>query len=164
MASHVPLRRPILLVSSSPDERDMYGECLGRHGYSVIQAHTAAEALRVASEIDLAAVVTGRRLAGADDGLALTRRLKSGHLTRRVPVVMLTGYVFHADRDAAAAAGCDRFVSKPCLPDALAREIRRCWHARLKQPMALSHLPHAAAGWRAQPALRQQKQAERPAR
>jgi two-component system cell cycle response regulator DivK len=62
-------------------------------------------------------------LAGGEDGLVLTRRLKRDARIRHVPVVILTGYVFAHDREAAARAGCDAFVAKPCLPEALSAVV-----------------------------------------
>lgn len=115
--------RRILLISDSSDEREMYAESLHREGFCTLQASTAAEAFRLASERAPAAIVTDIRLAGEEDGLHLTERLKQNEYTREVPVVIVTGYVFKHDREAATRAGCDVFVAKPCLPDALSRVV-----------------------------------------
>jgi CheY-like chemotaxis protein len=37
---------------------------------------------------------------------------------------VLTGHAAAAVRQQATDAGCDRFLLKPCMPDALAGEIR----------------------------------------
>ena len=115
----------VLLVTDSPDEREMYSESFERQGYTTLQARTAADAYRLASELAPAAIVTDVKLDGLDDGLTLTRLLKQDDRTRRTPVVLLTGYVFTHNREAAARAGCDLFVPKPCLPDALSRLVKR---------------------------------------
>ena len=115
----------VLLVADSPDEREMYAESFQRQGYTTLQARTAADAYRLASELAPAAIVTDVKLDGRDDGLTLTRLLKQDDRTRRTPVVVLTGYVFTHNREAAARAGCDLFVPKPCLPDALSRLVER---------------------------------------
>jgi len=39
--------------------------------------------------------------------------------------VALTGHALAGHADGAREAGCDAFVTKPCLPDALVAEIRR---------------------------------------
>jgi CheY-like chemotaxis protein len=119
----MPDRIRVLLVNRARDEREMYAECLQRQGYCTLQAATAADAYRLATELPPAVVVTGVKLAGPDDGLTLTRRLRAHEITRSVPVVMLTGYVFAADQEAAIVAGCTEFVAKPCLPDTLASVI-----------------------------------------
>jgi two-component system cell cycle response regulator DivK len=119
----VALPPSVLLITDSPDERDMYADALRRCGFSTVQAQTAAEGYRLACERPPAAIVTDVRLAGPEDGLSLTRRLKRNEHMRRIPVVILTGYVFTHDREAAARAGCDLFVPKPCLPDALSQVV-----------------------------------------
>ena len=101
----------------------MYAESLCRNGFCALQASTAADAYRLVSELPPAAVVTDVYLSGEEDGLCLTNRLKHDERTRNVPVVILTGCVFPRDREAAERAGCDVFVPKPCLPDALSAVV-----------------------------------------
>jgi CheY-like chemotaxis protein len=59
------------------------------------------------------------------DGWEATRRLKADELTRHIPVVALTGHALARASDGARKAGCDSFVTKPCLPDDLVVEVRR---------------------------------------
>src|SRR5204862_5620766 len=59
------------------------------------------------------------------DGWEATRRLKADPRTRHIPVVALTGHALAGHAEGARDAGCDAFVTKPCLPDALVAEIRR---------------------------------------
>jgi two-component system cell cycle response regulator DivK len=59
------------------------------------------------------------------DGWEATRRLKNDDLTRHIPIVALTGHALAGHAEGAREAGCDAFVTKPCLPDALVAEIRR---------------------------------------
>jgi CheY-like chemotaxis protein len=113
----------VLLISDSADEREMYAESLRRNGFCTLQACTGDDGFRLASELAPAAIVTDVRLGDGEDGLDLTRRFKEDARTRRVPVVILTGHVFTHDREAAARAGCDLFVPKPCLPDALSKVV-----------------------------------------
>jgi CheY-like chemotaxis protein len=115
--------RPILLVDGARDEREMYAEWLRYLGYWTLQAETASDAYRLASELQPAVVVTCVRLRGQEDGLDLTRRIKTDEHTRNLSVVVLSGYLFSGAIEAATAAGCDLFVPTPCLPDALGRAI-----------------------------------------
>lgn len=64
-------------------------------------------------------IVTGLRLRGKEDGLVLAARLKRDASTRAAIVIMLSGCVYPADRAAALRAGCDKFLEKPCVPEAL---------------------------------------------
>jgi two-component system, cell cycle response regulator DivK len=117
------VRRSVLLVADSADEREMYAEHFRRQGFCTLQASTVPDALRLASELRPAVVVTDVRLAGPETGVDLAARLKSDEQTREMPVVILTGCVFPRDRETAMQAGCDLFVPKPCLPDELSTAV-----------------------------------------
>ena len=59
-----------------------------------------------------------------------TRRLKLDDRTKHIPIVALTGHALAGHAEGARQAGCDAFVTKPCLPDALVAEIQRMLAAR----------------------------------
>jgi CheY-like chemotaxis protein len=61
---------------------------------------------------------------GGMSGLDLARRLRGDTRTRGAGIIVLTGHAFGRIKDKAEAAGCDRSLLKPCLPDVLALEIR----------------------------------------
>ena len=59
------------------------------------------------------------------DGLTIARRLKADGRTAAVRIVMVTGYA-NADLEREAVAiGVDRVLLKPCLPQAVMREVSR---------------------------------------
>jgi two-component system, cell cycle response regulator DivK len=113
----------VLLVDDATDEREMYAEFLRLQGFCTLQAENAVDGFRLAAEVVPDIVVTDIRLLGHSDGLELTRQLKAATETARVPVVVLSGSVYPHDRQAAAEAGCDLFLAKPCLPDELVRVV-----------------------------------------
>lgn len=115
----------VLLVDPSRDEREMYAESLRLEGFTTLQATSASDAFRLATELAPQVVVTGLKLEGQADGLALARQLKGTAATRNVPVVVLCGYGSPRYREAAAEAGCDLFLEKPCLPGDLVTSIHR---------------------------------------
>ncbi len=57
------------------------------------------------------------------DGWEATRRLKEDSRTAKIPVVALTGHALAGMSEGAKRAGCDAFVTKPCLPEDLVKEI-----------------------------------------
>ena len=59
------------------------------------------------------------------DGWEATRRLKADPKTKHIPIVALTGHALAGHAEGAREAGCDAFVTKPCLPDVLVAEIKR---------------------------------------
>jgi CheY-like chemotaxis protein len=60
--------------------------------------------------------------------------LKADEQTRHIPIVALTGHALAGHAEGARQAGCDAFVTKPCLPDALVTEIERMLSARRSDP------------------------------
>jgi CheY-like chemotaxis protein len=112
----------VLLVESHADTRDLYAEFLGLIGFRVCTAPDTNVACHLAREVD--AVVTGSRLPGRMDGLALVRHLRADPRTEDLAILVLSASAFATDAAAARSAGCDVFLSKPCMPSDLATEIR----------------------------------------
>jgi len=122
--SSKPVKPRVLLVDDYPDAREMYSEYLQFSGFDVIEATNGMEALKSAVErapdiilMDLSLPVM--------DGWEATRRLKADDRTKRIPVVALTGHALAGISEGARKAGCDAFVTKPCLPEDLVKEIRK---------------------------------------
>lgn len=59
------------------------------------------------------------------DGWEATRRLKRDPNTRTIPIIALTAHAMVADREAALAAGCDDYDTKPVELARLLGKIRR---------------------------------------
>jgi two-component system, cell cycle response regulator DivK len=124
MARHVSPDVPtVLLVQERPDDRAMYAEYLQRRGFAPLDVQTTDEALTRAGDADV--IVTDVRLSGSFDGLELVRRLRADGRTRTKWIIVLTAWAMDPSREQALGAGCDVFLSKPCLPHALETEIRR---------------------------------------
>jgi two-component system, cell cycle response regulator DivK len=114
----------VLVVDDFRDNREMYAEYLSHAGFRVAEAADGAEAVRLATEMRPDLVVMDLALPGMD-GIEATRRIKKNPQTRRIPILALTGHALVKVAAQAREVGCDAFVTKPCLPNALAREIRR---------------------------------------
>jgi two-component system cell cycle response regulator DivK len=107
----------------------MYAAYLQYSGYRVAEAANGIEALEKAREL-LPDIILMDLALPKMDGWEATRRLKADVLTRHIPVVALTGHALAGHVEGARQAGCDAFVTKPCLPDALVAEIQRMLEAR----------------------------------
>ena len=114
----------VLLVDDYRDARDMYGEYLEYSGCEVIQAANGMEALQRALD-DKPDIILMDLSLPLMDGWEVTRRLKADQRTTCIPVVALTGHALAGISDRAKEAGCDAFVTKPCLPEDLVKEIKR---------------------------------------
>jgi CheY-like chemotaxis protein len=114
----------ILVVDDYQDAREMYAEYLQFSGFRVAEARNGNEAVERAFELQPDLILMDLSLPGMD-GWEATRQLKSDERTRRIPVVALTGHALAGASEGAKKAGCDSFVTKPCLPDDLVVEVRR---------------------------------------
>ena len=114
----------ILVVDDFADNREMFMEFLAFSGFRVAEAATGREALERAFQLLPDVILMDLSLPELD-GLEATRCLKSDERTKRIPIVALTGHVLAGRSREAKEAGCDAFLAKPCLPDALVCEIRR---------------------------------------
>ena len=114
----------ILVVDDYQDAREMYAEYLQYSGFRVAEARNGNEAVDQAFALKPDLILMDLSLPGMD-GWEATRRLKADESTRHIPIVALTGHALAGASDGAKKAGCDSFVTKPCLPDDLVVEVRR---------------------------------------
>ncbi len=106
----------------------MYAEYLSFLGYVVEQASSGEEAIHLAEQLKPDLVVMDLSLP-VMDGWEATRRLKASERTRHIPVIALTGHALAAHSRGAQEAGCDAFLTKPCLPERLAAKVEELLQA-----------------------------------
>jgi len=114
----------ILVVDDYQDAREMYAEYLQFSGFRVAEARNGNEAVEQAFALKPDLILMDLSLPGMD-GWEATRRLKADERTSQIPIVALTGHALAGASEGAKKAGCDSFVTKPCLPDDLVIEVRR---------------------------------------
>src|SRR5688572_27471849 len=125
-----PTAQPlVLVVEDYQDAREMYAAYLSFSGYRVAEATNGFEAIEKTIELMPDIILMDLALPRMD-GWEATRRLKLDERTRHIPIVALTGHALAGFAEGAKQAGCDAFVTKPCLPDALVAEIQRMLEAR----------------------------------
>jgi CheY-like chemotaxis protein len=127
-------RQPlVLVVEDYQDAREMYAAYLQFSGYDVAEASDGFQAIEKTLELMPDIILMDLALPKMD-GWEATRRLKSDERTMHIPIVALTGHALAGHAEGARQAGCDSFVTKPCLPDALVAEIERMLAARPAGP------------------------------
>ena len=123
--STADVERPlVLVVDDFLDVREMYAEYFAFAGFRVVEASNGTEAVQKALELTPHVILMDLSMPGMD-GWEATRRLKADGRTKDIPVIALTGHALTGFSESAKEAGCDAFVTKPCLPDALVGEVRR---------------------------------------
>ena len=117
-------RKPIVLVVDDfADNREMYSEYLSFSGYEVIEAKNGIEAIEAAQQRMPDIIIMDLSLP-VMDGWEATRQLKANDRTRGIPIIALTGHALAGHSKGAMEAGCDVFITKPCLPERLMEEIK----------------------------------------
>lgn len=118
----------VLIVEDEIDLRRLYAEQLAFSGFDVIEAGNGADAIAHTTSRTPDVVLMDLSLPVVD-GWEATRRLKADEATKHIPIVALTGHALAGASEGAKRAGCDSFVTKPCLPDDLVVEVRRMLNA-----------------------------------
>lgn len=101
----------ILLVEDNELNRDMLSRRLKRAGHSVLIAVDGQEAVDAALGKAPDLVLMDLSLP-VFDGWEATRRIRAAGATS-LPVIALTAHAMVGEREAALAAGCDDFDTKP---------------------------------------------------
>ncbi len=117
------MTKTVLFVDDEPNFTSAVKRALHHEPYKILTANSAAEALRLLSEVPVDVVVSDERMPGmsGSEFLALVRE-RHPHTTR----IMLTGY---ATVEAAIRAINEgeiyRFLTKPCQTQDLSQIIRQ---------------------------------------
>ncbi|HWK90589.1 MAG TPA: response regulator [Longimicrobium sp.] len=114
----------ILLVEDNEDNRTIYSTILRHFGHEVVEAANGEDGIRLAHERNPAVILMDVAMPGID-GWEATRRLKAHPHTAKIPVIALTAHAMAEDRQRAADAGCESYLSKPVEPRRVVEEVQR---------------------------------------
>jgi CheY-like chemotaxis protein len=120
----------VLIADDDPDSRTVYGQLFRHVGFEVVEAADARTALDLVHRACPDAVVC-ELLSYNDDEPSFVDVLRAEPAMLNIPIIVVTSWLLPADEVRAVAAGCSRFLSKPCTPTMLLREL--C--AVLSRPM-----------------------------
>ena len=109
----------VLLVDDNPGMLRLLSRYLGGGAYSVIEAQTAAEAMRLAHEAQ-PDVITLDVMMPTTDGWELLQMLRAQPATQHIPVIVCSVL---KERDLALSLGAAGFLEKPVTQDALLRAL-----------------------------------------
>ena len=114
----------ILVVDDNADNLYVLTHLLTRHGYAVRGVGDGASALAATEEARPALILLDIRLPGFSGyDVVAALRLRPGFAA--VPVVAVTAHAMPGDREAALAAGCDDYMTKPIDPMTLMTLVER---------------------------------------
>ena len=114
----------ILVVEDNWDTRELYASYFAAKRFRVLTAPDGASGL-IAARSEQPDVIVMDLAIPHVDGWEATRRLKHDPETADIPIIACTAHVLGASCERAVEAGCNAFLTKPCLPSDLHREVKR---------------------------------------
>lgn len=105
----------VLLVEDHPLNRKLFRDILEMQ-FDVAEAGSAEEARTKLQTLTPALILMDVQLPGID-GLTYVRELKANPQTAEIPVVAVSAHAMQRDIDAAHAAGCVAYITKPITDD-----------------------------------------------
>ncbi len=121
----------LLVVEDEPQVRRFLRASLGAHGFRLVEAESAREAVQLATSHNPEIILLDLGLPDGD-GIALTRELREW---TRVPIIVISARGRETDKVEALDAGADDYLTKPFGVNELLARIR----------VALRHAQQTAA-------------------
>lgn len=121
---HPDARRTVLVVEDD-QQSQMYMRILLSRAFNVIVAGSGSEAWDALEQRPVDVILMDLSLRDEEDGLMLTRRIRSGSRSASVPVIAVTAHAFPGDRERCTDAGCDDYMAKPFVWSQLLDLIHR---------------------------------------
>ena len=113
----------VLIIDPDPDSRYMYAALLRHHGFRVVEASNGADGIMAACAVPPDLIIT-ELLVPSGTGWKVPKLLKRDPRTAGIPILALTSRVVPGGRERALAAGCERYLAKPCEPSRLLGEVQ----------------------------------------
>jgi two-component system cell cycle response regulator DivK len=114
----------ILIVDDHPDQREMYASYFTARGFRAFTAADGRSAI-TAAQIEHPDVIVMDLSLPHIDGWEAMRRLKDDPATADIPIIACTAHMLGTACERAVDAGCNAYVTKPCLPVQLFAEVKR---------------------------------------
>lgn len=121
MGGNKPVEPHILFVDDNHDICELVQVVLQAAGFRVSTADSTAAALQLAASERFDALLLDYWMPDLT-GIELCRRIRA--FDQNIPILICSGAVTQADRDAAVLAGAQGYVNKPFYPNDLIRAVR----------------------------------------
>jgi CheY-like chemotaxis protein len=104
--------RTVVVVEDNVRSRRLVRDLLELHGFGIIEAESAEEALAAIQDSRPDLVLLDIQLPGMD-GVAALRVLRGDPRTEDVPAIAVTAYAMRGDEERLLEAGFDAYIAKP---------------------------------------------------
>jgi two-component system cell cycle response regulator DivK len=116
------MRKRILLVEDTEDNRQIVRDLTASAGYELLEAPDGETGVSMAAKHKPDLILMDIQLPVLD-GYEASRRIKSDPELRGIPIIAVTSYALSGDEDKAREAGCDAYIAKPYSPRGLLAKI-----------------------------------------
>ena len=120
----------VLIIEDNEKNLKLVRDILQVKGYSTLEAMTAEDGIRLATERMPDLVLMDIQLPGMN-GIDALRVLRSNAATAKIPVIAVTASVMQQDRKLITDAGFDAYVGKPISLKEFVEAVR---HALERKP------------------------------
>jgi CheY-like chemotaxis protein len=121
-ANQAVAERLVLIADDYEDTRLLYAEHLEESGFRVVDASDGEQAVALALSLRPDAIVMDLSMPRVD-GWDAIRRIRADERMAGVYIIALSAMESELSREMAFDAGCDDFIAKPFLAEALAQVL-----------------------------------------
>ena len=114
----------ILIADDDLDNRTIAVETLEAAGYGVVTAANGLEAIDQILKERPALVFLDLSMPKMS-GWQVAERIKKTPGVSEIPLIAFTAHALNGDEQKARAAGCDDFLTKPCVPKKMIEKVRQ---------------------------------------
>ena len=114
--------KKILVIEDNESNLYLITYILRHNGYTVLEARTGEEGVKIASEKKPDLIILDIQLPGID-GIKTARRIRALKTEGDIPIIALTSFVMDKDHERVLAAGCNGYIEKPINPETIMTEI-----------------------------------------
>ncbi|MGD1949398.1 MAG: response regulator [Leptolyngbyaceae cyanobacterium] len=115
-------QRRILLIEDDYGNRVLFADFLEHCGYRILPLADGNNCIEIMQEFLPHLVLLDIKLPQID-GLTLIQAIRHHPQFRHLPILVVSGYAFQADRQRAIAAGATDYMVKPIMPVTLNKKI-----------------------------------------
>jgi CheY-like chemotaxis protein len=115
-------RIKVVVADDNPESREFLRDTLAPHNFEITEAADGKEALARIQEVRPDLVFMDIQMPQMD-GYEALRQIRQDPRFARLPVIALTAFAMHGDRDKALAAGFSAYISKPVDPRSLRLQV-----------------------------------------
>ncbi|OGS07426.1 MAG: hypothetical protein A2270_00430 [Elusimicrobia bacterium RIFOXYA12_FULL_51_18] len=113
----------ILVADDDYDNRTIIKQVLEAAGYQVFEAVNGLEAIETALAQTPALILMDLSMPKLN-GWEAAKRIKQTPQIAGIPIFAFTAHALTGDDVKAKAAGCDDYISKPCVPREVLQKVR----------------------------------------